>query len=372
MIMFRSLTFVTALLIFSASTQAQNMMGMIGAGLPGTSASYVGPLDSTVFPSALACYSLRGCASSQDGTTNAIDIYCNSTAFTGIKILTTGNLDVTTAQSDCNTSNWAVISAGTTSGTSLTGVTVASGTLANNQRIFGLGIAYATTISSGAPGCTPCVLSKTVDAAETGVPMWTSTIYVDTWYDQVNGYNVTATTTAGPLLLFDCVGTTPCLGMNDSRHFATPATIPSTAWNSMAAVYFRNELSGNVANYAFLIGAGVGVGADQQIFDDLSANKAGVSFSGSITVTANDQAWHILQGLSGSSGVVSVDGVETTGNSGVATAITSMGVGNSTNGSQILRGYMDEAIAWTGNSTSGERSAYCHNAYLYWGTPTSC
>jgi hypothetical protein len=350
---------------------AQLLLTGAGVGAGGATPSYVGPLDSTVFPSALACYSLRGCSSTQTGTTNAIDVNCNSTAFTGIKILSTAALDVATVQSDCNTSNWAVISSGTTSGTSLTSVTVASGTLANSQRIFGLGIAFATTISSGAPGCTPCVLSKTVDAAETGVPMWTSTIYVDKWYDQVNGYNVTATTTAGPLLLFNCLGTNPCLGINDSRHFATAATIPSSSLNSFAAVYFRNELSANVGNYALLVGDG----AATALYDNLSANSAFFAGqSGSITATSADQAWHINQGLlgTGSSGILSVDGTETTGNSGSPTATTTLAVSNSSSGSQILRGYMQEAIVWTGSSTSGNRSAYCHNAHLYWGTATSC
>jgi hypothetical protein len=80
--------------------------------------------------------------------------------------------------------------------------------------------------------------------------------------------------------------------------------------------------------------------------------------------------------LNGASSVVNVDGTETTGSSGSSpvwsAGTNTMAFGSDFSGGERLVGTLAEGIVYYTNVSSGDRTSLCHNAYTYWGTPTSC
>ena len=95
--------------------------------------------------------------------------------------------------------------------------------------------------------------------------------------------------------------------------------------------------------------------------------------SGYITASANDNAWHAIQGVfNGGTSALSIDGIRTTGGVyGTATS-TSINIGNNPSQNVGLTGHIGEAGLWPSGFSTTQQSNMCHNQYTYWGTSTSC
>lgn len=349
---------IIGLWLASAPAFADDMT-LLGVGGRSGAAPYVGPLD-VYGTSPLLCYSLRACAASDaTGTTNAVDVHCNSTTFTGIKILTSALVDVATIKSDCPTSYASFT--GTTVGNVLTTSGV-SGNIAIGQNIIGPGITDPTvTISSGSGSS--WVLSAAVSTNETGQNFGTSSITVPTWYDQVGGHNATAGTS--PLIFFGgCQGSLNVCVTGSTLVVLSTTTVPttgsplyfSTIYNRVfSAVGQPFDLDGNNTGFSF------------------SANTVSLASGGSISATANDLLWHSINGYvnNADSKLIVDGGTPVTGNTSVnhSTGTVKLLNGGRENGPVSV---MAEIIVWASEPTTIQMNGVCHNQFAFWETSTSC
>jgi hypothetical protein len=326
-------------------------------------ASYTGPLD-VYTASPVFCFSLRACAAADaTGTTSAIDIKCNGTTFTGIKILSTGNLDVATTQSDCPT-NYAKFT-GTTVGTALT-VSSVTGTIATGQLIIGPGITTAITISSGSGFS--WVLSGAVTTNETSQPFGTSSIAVTTWYDQFGGNNVVQNLSGTHNLEFGgCGNSVPVCIANDAgwQFLGTLGTFSSpkywaAVYNSFGALSNLFDVTSGGDNRGFIV-------------DSPSANNIAMVDGNRISAAANDNVWHIVHGyVNNTDSKLIVDGgTPVTGDTSTNGVTSGLTIFNGGNENEFL-GNGTEIIMWNSEPTTTQMNNVCHNEFLYWGTSVSC
>ena len=197
-----------------------------------------------------------------------------------------------------------------------------------------------------------------------------STCVVKQLYDQSgNSRPISCSSSATcPILTFNCVNTSlPCLKTTTTGQIlGASATITSTGTLTFSLVYDR----------------AAGTGALAMIRENGTNNRIGTASganslimtggsSGTLTATANDAAWHAVQAvMAGASTVINVDGTETTG---TVTGNTSTGSPQAWSSNTTNTLEMTEGGAWDNiNFSSGQRTAMCHNQYVYWGTGTSC
>lgn len=194
-----------------------------------------------------------------------------------------------------------------------------------------------------------------------------TTCTIDTWYDQVGGFNATNGTVAQqPVLTFSCVNSKPCaVFTGSSSQFVEATTSTNTVQPlTVSAVAIR---TGTFTSQNDILSGANGV------WFDSSANHVGGWFSGSSTVTASDSAWHALQFvITGASSTINVDGT--------SNAASGMGTGDlsadyylgAQSGSSFLTGKITEVGVWPATFNSTQQTNMCHNQFTYWGTSTSC
>ncbi len=265
---------------------------------------------------------------------------------------------------------------GTISGATLTctasTVTPVAADLISATGVYGLYINSCGTFVAGAGTCTlNGVVGTNISTPETVT--FVNLALISTWYDQSgNGTNVTQTT-PGQQIAFNSTGYNGIL----------PVVITGTTNLLAVTVASTNNTyltSGAVRQLTFTTQMGIAGMADSttqtngvELRFTTSANTVGL-FGGSVfTATASDSNFHTLQGVAnGASSVLSVDGVETTGNAGSGAAYTKFHVGESSNNGTLnffLRGSLTEVGAWAALPSSGVRGSMYTNMKTYWGTP---
>jgi hypothetical protein len=198
-----------------------------------------------------------------------------------------------------------------------------------------------------------------------------TTCYVDEWYDQTgNGNNVTQSTNSNqPTISFNCIGSLPCVGYS-STTMRLSGSIPSVSQPlTMSAVA---ERTGNTSNANGIISTYTG--SQPTLYFQSTTNTIVIYASNSwVTATANDNAWHAIQGVfNAGTSVLSIDGISMTGSMvGTATS-TSLNIGNNPSQNVGLTGNIGEAGLWPSGFSTQQQSNMCHNQYTYWGTSTAC
>lgn len=173
-------------------------------------------------------------------------------------------------------------------------------------------------------------------------------------YDQTGNGNhwTNATLSSMPALTFSALGGLPGMtfAIASSSLLATGNTTVSFPFSASTVA----ERTGSTAAVNCIL---CGPTISYQFGLQNSANTALLSFTGSITATANDSAFHALQGVdagtSGASSVLTVDGSDTTGTtaaSGWSAQVIRLGRGNSC---CTLGGVIMEAGIWSNTTFSG-------------------
>lgn len=192
-------------------------------------------------------------------------------------------------------------------------------------------------------------------------------------YDQTKGNAcggsscdlVQATNANRPVLVFNCIGSLPCLQ-------ATTAAQQLTSTNSITPATGIVSLS-TVANRAVFTGT-----TNILVRENAGANNrirtAGSNLwqvGSSLNVAANDAAWHTSNSVvNGASSVANVDGTEATG---TVTGDTAAGAPRILVGAASETIDQTEAGFWDNATFTGtQRTNLCHNQFTYWGTSTSC
>lgn len=187
-------------------------------------------------------------------------------------------------------------------------------------------------------------------------------------YDQTgNGFNLSQATIASrPLLKLSCLGSLPCLNFSAGGLFNSSTTSISQPWSISAVIERTGQFSSGylISSTGSYEGLASGGG---------SADNVQLYGSNTLQATATDNVSHAVQALAnGASGVINVDGTETTGNTG-SNAFENAGwyLGADSFGDN-LRGYIAEMGIWGAGFSSGQRTSLCHNQHTYWATATSC
>jgi hypothetical protein len=195
-----------------------------------------------------------------------------------------------------------------------------------------------------------------------------TTCYVATLYDQAGTINMVQATAADqPQLVFNCLGTKPCMSFNGSAQFIStaPTALSLNSVSSGSAVAVRQ---GGFTAYSDII-RGRSNGYWMRY-----ANVANTAdLSGVISGAPTDSSWHAFNGVNnGASSIFGVDATQTTGTIGGAANATPLDLATY-NTVELLNGSIAEAGVWgTAAFTAANITSLCHNQYAYWGTSVSC
>lgn len=192
-------------------------------------------------------------------------------------------------------------------------------------------------------------------------------------YDQTgNGYNM-ANSTAATQAAFtiSCLNGLPC----DVFTYATSQFLVSSSFATLAQQYTFGavaERTSNTTSYQKILASDSGTDATLGFND--TANTV-FMYGGAVVATASatDSALHTFSAVfNGSSSIMNVDGTETTGlNTGTDSTGTNIAISENLSG-QPLGGKTGEQIIWASGLSSTNRTNYCHNARLAFGSGGSC
>lgn len=327
-------------------------------------ASYTGPGD--IVASATAWYGLRGYNGAYaTGSNKSINVRRASDNTTqDINILSTGALDITTANTFAGTDATASCTIATTTAT----CTGASSTPHVGSTITGSGVTnpcFATavgtfiggagTVTLGGVGTSPC---GTIAVAATMTFQYG--LYVTEAYDQSgNAHPITQGTAANqPELLPLCINSLPCMNLLTRGAIQLAGTITSVNQPySLASVMERTG--------SFSSNSGYITTSNGAIFSTTSANTLAVYCGASTpSITANDSVWHSASGVcSGLNSVIYADAVTTTGSSGVSASGTAIGIAIGTN---PFAGNITEAGMWPLALSPTQQTNLCKNDQAYY------
>jgi hypothetical protein len=199
-----------------------------------------------------------------------------------------------------------------------------------------------------------------------------SSCNVVTLYDQSGASNCTgpcnmaqASNGARPTVMVSCLNSHPCMVFNGTSHLLQTPN-PASSQIQPYTMSGVAERTGNTSVFADIIGANTN--AVQFLFNS-GANQFTL-YAGSVAspVTANDSAYHAIQGVyNGSSSIIYVDGTQTTGLSAGASALGNtapiiLGAGNN-----YLTGNIAEAGIWPIGLNTTQQSNMNSNQHTYWG-----
>lgn len=210
-------------------------------------------------------------------------------------------------------------------------------------------------------------LGSPVDTAAANIHCAATSCFVVTLYDQSGlvRHLTNATAAAQPSLIFDCIGSLPCLEMGGSTiTLAGPSVTPATGVVSMSAVAYR---SGATTNFCAWMRQN---GANNRIATSATANMWQMLATGGLNgpVTATEGVWHAVQGvINGASSAVNIDGTETTG---TVTGLTTAGAVSITGSGAGIPCRLAETIVWDNVvNDAAARAVLRNNQKSFWGTP---
>lgn len=332
---------------------------------------YIGPGD--IASGAKAWYGLRAYNNAYMGS-KAINIRRASDNSTeDINVLSpAGGLDTATASSFAGTDATATCS---TSGSSTTlSCTGASSTPNASDQIYGTGITNPTSITSCGTftsGAGSCTMSQANTVSSTTVTFQVA-LFATKIYDQSGGNSCSSapcnlsesTANNQPQLLFDCIGSLPCLSFLGSQYLILASGGPTVAQEfTYTAV---EERSASFTSTQIVIGDNGGVSMGH-----LSTNQGRLDASNAVTFTESDSVLHAVQGIfNGSSSIAVVDGTVTSPlNPGTTGMSGFFGLGTNSGHTANLTGLIMEAGVWPIGFSSTQYSNMHSNQSAYWGTP---
>jgi hypothetical protein len=354
-------------------------LGLMGVSSGTVASSYVGAGD--IVASATAWYGLRAYnAAYATGSNNAVNVRRASDNSTqNIVILSTGALDIATANTFAGTDATASCTIATTvatctgaSSTPHTGSTITGSGVQNPCYIVSVGsfAGGAGTVNLGGTGTSPC---GTISVAVTLTFQYG--LYLPEIYDQTgNSHNVLqATASNQPQLLPICSNSLPCVYFAGSAHnlvSATITTIPQPITITYVAQAADTTDQENILT-AINGGNGIETGFGK-------ATTAAYIYASNFVTTTSPVSINVLHAaqnvFSSTSSVICVDGTCATGlNAGTYSAVNNIILGTSSaGGGQPLIGYFTEGGLWAVAFNSTQYGNMCHNQYTYWTTGASC
>lgn len=189
------------------------------------------------------------------------------------------------------------------------------------------------------------------------------TCLIATFYDQTgNGNNCTQSTAANMAALNMTGGPS---GSNPAALFTRANSDVYSCVNTGPSQPLSESVVAERTGTVGSFGTVISYGAQDDLGFGNSANT-GYAYAGSIlSATANDNAWHAMQGLfNGASGAIYIDGTNTAGTTGSSNPSTNTLMGNGIGG--LLDGRMTEAGTIIGNA-SANFSALNSNQHTFWG-----
>lgn len=201
---------------------------------------------------------------------------------------------------------------------------------------------------------------------------------VVTLYDQSgNGRNVTqATAVRQPALMFNCIGSLPCITFTASGVVGNVQVLLGTMVaqaQPWTAVSVAKQVSGCSTCYVIAFG---NLGFTPHL--GFGSNGATVNgYSGAtLTIAASTGVAHATAYIgNGVSSVIISDNVTSTGNgstAGLTTRGAPFGIGSNGTYESPHNGPIMEAGVWAGAMNSTQYGGMCQNQDSYWGLPTSC
>jgi hypothetical protein len=193
---------------------------------------------------------------------------------------------------------------------------------------------------------------------------------VTNWYDQSgNGLNNSQGTAADqPQLVFNCIGSLPCLTFNGSTQytayaggggFSAPFTFSAVAEQTSTSTGMI--INTQVAEFYF------GTNAVGTYGSGSGSNSCGAS--------ASDSNAHAIQAvINGASSAINVDNTITNCSSflnGAPDNHLYIGVNYIASGAYLTGDIMETGM-WPSVLSAAVQSSLCHNQYQYWGTSTAC
>lgn len=347
---------------------------LTGAGVAGTGTppGYTGLGD--VFSGAFFYGGMRAynAAYAAPGTNNGASVTKTGLSSSNIKILSSGYLDVASANSfagtDCTATSGsatasttlAVVGASSTPnvGDTLT-ATVATGSLVQPALVLAVGT------FTGGSGTVTLLTPQTCTLTSLVFQNW---LVVNQLYDQSGNANVmtNASVSTSPWFLPDGGDGKPAMYSDGSRALQASTLVggPITA-NTLLAVMKR---TGNFTTDGSWISTR-GASNTPGLKSSTSANTADVFAGAFLTAPATDNVRHVLITVpSGASGTLTVDGSTTTGNTGTggASAGTALGVFRDASGGSTPTGIMWECAGWSTGASTGQIASLNSNATAAW------
>jgi hypothetical protein len=357
-----------------------SQMPLLGVGGAATS-TYTGPGD--IVTGATAWYGLRAYnAAYATGSNNAINVRrASDNSSENIVILSTGKLDIATANSFAGTD---ATCTGTISTTTLS-CTGASSTPHVGSTVTGAGVTqpcYITAVGSftsgtgtvtvaGGSGSSPC---GTVSSGVTMTMQYG--LYITEWYDQSGAKSCASSTACNllqstaaqqPQLFPNCGNSLPCIYGNGSYLLLTNNNLNSTAQpftESSVAEQTGSSANTDISTDVSHVSLGFTGSSSNQIF--IYAGVAGSK------ATQTSGALHAIQVIfNGASTVMNVDNTTTTVSPGTnAIGSAALKLFGGSDGDMI--GYQMEFGIWPSGFSSTQQTNICHNQRIYWGSSGSC
>ncbi len=188
--------------------------------------------------------------------------------------------------------------------------------------------------------------------------------------DQISTNNtVLAAGQTSPTATLSCVGSVSCVVFNGTSDVLRS---PSMSLSHPFTIVAIAKRTGNLS-----VGQSIAYNETTFIQADFAAAAAQAQlYSGaSLFATAADNAEHILQFVSGTSGAINVDGTQTTGDAGtsdIAGEIDLGGAFNSPTWGQFMTGNIIAVGIWPGAFTPTNQTNMCHTLYTIVAVPTPC
>lgn len=344
--------------------------------------AYQGPGDIVAFTGWYSCARSYSAAYAASGTGKACKLRrASDSTICDFDINTAGNLGG--SDSGCSLGGGLTPAAFATQDATCTGTilsttltcSAASSTPHVGSSLTGAGITQPSwitacgTFTSGAGTCT-LNQAQTVGVAET-ITM-TYGLFVTEAYDQSgNAHHLVqpSFTADQPNFIPGCLGTNPCVTSNVAiQALPTASTFtPATGVVSLEGVAMRD----NVAHTGPLITENAAAGNRFQTANSANTWTLAGGSSGTFNLTVSNSVAHAFNAvINGASSVVNVDGTETTG---TATGSTTAGNIIGFTGAALQNTTYGELGVIDNVANSGTvRTNLCHNAFVYWGTATSC
>jgi hypothetical protein len=195
-----------------------------------------------------------------------------------------------------------------------------------------------------------------------------TTCFLTKAYDQSGHSFDYSQATAGSQaqLIFNCLGTLPCVQFSGSQKMATGAVTNLTQPFTVSQVA---ERTGSFTSFGVIFGSS---GTAQSEFNG-SANSWSEYAGNRFSATASDSAWHAGQYVfNGASSSIKVDATTTSGNASTNSTSTQYCLSGNCGGAFLITANLGELGLWPSGISSGNQTSLCHNQFLYWATSVSC